>query len=94
MRNDGNKHNERATRRHRLGWLQRIAAPVLTALALAVIGPAPHADPVARPCGLGANEHGGGLNGCGCHFNRKTGECHCHRPRACGCECQPGSCPG
>jgi hypothetical protein len=37
-------------------------------------------------------EHGGGLNGCGCHFNRKTGECHCHQPRACGCSCQPGYC--
>jgi hypothetical protein len=37
--------------------------------------------------------HGGGLNGCGCHFNRKTGECHCHRPFACGCECQPAYCP-
>lgn len=33
--------------------------------------------------------HGGGLNRCGCHFNRKTGECHCHRPwRGCGCACQ------
>ncbi|HET7832537.1 MAG TPA: hypothetical protein VFK88_06185 [Gallionella sp.] len=37
-------------------------------------------------------EHGGGLNACGCHFNRKTGECHCHRPRACGCACQPSTC--
>ena len=37
-------------------------------------------------------EHGGGLNSCGCHFNRKTGECHCHRPRACGCPCQPATC--
>jgi len=36
--------------------------------------------------------HGGGLNKCGCHFNRKTGECHCHRPRGCGCSCQPPTC--
>lgn len=36
--------------------------------------------------------HGGGLNSCGCHFNRKTGECHCHKPRGCGCDCQPSSC--
>lgn len=36
--------------------------------------------------------HGGGLNACGCHFNRKTGECHCHQPRACGCACQPAGC--
>lgn len=37
-------------------------------------------------------EHGGGLNGCGCHFNRKTGECHCHRGSGCGCACEPSSC--
>jgi len=36
--------------------------------------------------------HRGGLNACGCHFNRKTGECHCHRPQACGCECEPPGC--
>lgn len=38
-------------------------------------------------------EHGGGLNGCGCHFNRKTGECHCHRNYGCGCACQSPDCP-
>jgi hypothetical protein len=36
--------------------------------------------------------HGGGLNACGCHFNRKTGECHCHRPSGCGCACEPPKC--
>ncbi len=36
--------------------------------------------------------HGGGLNKCGCHFNRKTGGCHCHQSRGCGCECQPAGC--
>ncbi len=39
-----------------------------------------------------ATAHGGGLNKCGCHFNRKTGECHCHRPTGCGCTCQPARC--
>ena len=36
--------------------------------------------------------HGGGINKCGCHFNRKTNECHCHQNKGCGCECQPSSC--
>ncbi|SRR6266851_697193 len=36
--------------------------------------------------------HGGGLNACGCHFDHQTGECHCHRPRGCGCPCQPPGC--
>ena len=43
--------------------------------------------------GEGALEHGGGLNTCGCHFNRKTGECHCHRNYGCGCTCQSPDCP-
>ncbi len=44
------------------------------------------------PCMNDRLEHGGGLNGCGCHFNRKTGDCHCHQPRGCGCPCQPTGC--
>ena len=39
-----------------------------------------------------AMSHGVELNKCGCHHNRKTGECHCHRNSGCGCECQPPSC--
>lgn len=39
-----------------------------------------------------AVEHGGGLNKCGCHFNRKTGACHCHQRKGCGCACQPATC--
>jgi hypothetical protein len=39
-----------------------------------------------------AAAHGGGLNECGCHVNRKTGECHCHRPGSCGCACKPTDC--
>ncbi|MBI3181253.1 MAG: YHYH domain-containing protein [Myxococcales bacterium] len=39
-----------------------------------------------------AEAHGGGLNRCGCHFNRKTGQCHCHQDRGCGCDCQPARC--
>lgn len=38
-------------------------------------------------------EHGGGLNACGCHYNRKMGRCHCHRCGGCGCACQPAICP-
>ena len=39
-----------------------------------------------------AEAHGGGLNRCGCHFNRRAGTCHCHRDQGCGCECQPDRC--
>lgn len=38
--------------------------------------------------------HSGGLNKCGCHVNHKTGDCHCHQDRGCGCSCQPAHCPG
>lgn len=41
---------------------------------------------------LGAEAHGGGLNRCGCRVNRRTGDCHCHQDRGCGCACQPDRC--
>lgn len=47
---------------------------------------------VPTPCFNDQLEHGGGLNVCGCDFNRKTGECHCHRSHGCGCACQPATC--
>ena len=57
----------------------------------------PSSPPASKPTsflqpGLPTLAHGGGLNKCGCHFKRKTGECHCHRPRACGCACEPDYC--
>jgi hypothetical protein len=36
--------------------------------------------------------HGGGLNRCGCHFDRKLGNCHCHKELGCGCSCEPARC--
>lgn len=58
-----------------------VAVIVAALLAIGAVGLAPS-----------ASAHGGGLNSCGCHFNRRTGECHCHQDRACGCECQPPRC--
>ena len=37
-------------------------------------------------------DHGGGLNKCGCHVDRKAGTCHCHQNKGCGCTCQPARC--
>jgi hypothetical protein len=62
------------------------------ALMLSLAASMPRATPAACAPG-GSPQHGGGLNACGCHFDRKTGLCHCHRPRGCGCACQPVGCP-
>jgi hypothetical protein len=66
----------------------------LNSLTVALYGGTPHVTPQATLQVENILEHGGGLNGCGCHFNRKTGECHCHRGGGCGCACEPSSCPG
>lgn len=31
--------------------------------------------------------HSGGTDKCGCHFNRKTGEYHCHKRKQRGGDC-------
>lgn len=68
------------------------AAEPLDSLTVALYDSTPQVTPQATPQVGGILEHGGGLNGCGCHFNRKTGECHCHRSRGCGCACEAPSC--
>jgi micrococcal nuclease len=68
------------------------ATEPLDSLTVALYGGTPHAAPQVTPEVEDILEHGGGLNGCGCHFNRKTGECHCHRGGGCGCACEAPSC--
>jgi len=34
-------------------------------------------------------QHSGGTDKCGCHFNRKTGEYHCHNRKQRGGDCPP-----
>lgn len=66
----------------------------LDSLTVALYGGISHVAPQVTPQVENILEHGGGLNGCGCHFNRKTGECHCHRGGGCGCACEAPSCAG
>ena len=33
--------------------------------------------------------HSGGTDKCGCHYNRKTGEYHCHKRKQRGGDCPP-----
>lgn len=68
------------------------ATEPLDSLTVALYGGTPQVTPQATPQVEDILEHGGGLNGCGCHFNRKTGKCHCHRSRGCGCACESPSC--
>jgi hypothetical protein len=36
-----------------------------------------------------ATSHSGGTDKCGCHYNRKTGEYHCHTRKQRGGDCPP-----
>ena len=79
---------------------RRVFALLLGCVLPFLVGPASGAFALA--CGGNAvlasldtrTYHSGGLNNCGCHVNRKTGECHCHRASGCGCACEPDSCKG
>lgn len=70
---------------------RHVLGSVAVAMAVGAIPASGAADGSAACFDLTA--HGGGLNACGCHFNRTTGECHCHQARGCGCACQPAGCP-
>lgn len=43
---------------------------IVTSATVALYGGTPHVAPQATPQVKGILEHSGGLNGCGCHFNR------------------------
>lgn len=43
----------------------------------------------ARDYSQQAVQHSGGTDKCGCHFNRKTGEYHCHNRKQRGGDCPP-----
>ena len=42
-----------------------------------------------KPCVKQEINHSGGTDKCGCHFNRKTGEYHCHNRKQRGGDCPP-----
>lgn len=68
--------------------MKSLVATALTAIAIAAtIAAAVHAP-------LPAQAHGGGLDRCGCHHDRRAGTCHCHHDEGCGCECEPDRCHG
>lgn len=69
------------------GWLQKSALQCVT------LSSENNWKPTSLNISDDTPEHGGGLNACGCHFNRKQGTWHCHQDRGCGCECQPARCP-
>jgi len=72
--------------------LRLLAFIAVTALTLGVGAATPDNELIASICKAQTLEHGGGLNACGCHFNRREGTCHCHRGGSCGCACQPATC--
>ena len=47
-----------------------------------------HEQSVKEKCINQEIKHSGGTDKCGCHFNRKTGEYHCHNRKQRG-----GGCP-
>ena len=46
-----------------------------------------HEQPVKEKFMKQEIKHSGGTDKCGCHFNRKTGEYHCHKRKQRGGDC-------
>ena len=46
-----------------------------------------HEKPINEKCINQEVKHSGGTDKCGCHFNRKTGEYHCHNRKQRGSDC-------
>ena len=48
-----------------------------------------HEEQARTKCSSFVVQHSGGTDKCGCHFNRKTGEYHCHNRKQRGGDCPP-----
>ena len=48
-----------------------------------------HEETHLKNCSKQVVQHSGGTDKCGCHFNRKTGEYHCHNRKQRGGDCPP-----